>query len=406
MRNTLLLRSDTLNADSWRWLRLDSEGRPQGSIHAGSLTDAAAEAGGLRVVILVPGADCLLTTVRIPGRNRQKILRAVPYALEEQVSDDVEELHFAVGAALADGDWPVAVIGRQYMEALIEAVGVAGLEVQQVVPEMLAVPHTSGETGVLVDGDVALVRSGSVAGYAVDADNLGMLLAAQQPEDEQPLPALHLFVSGGSLPPDTADYAGETRVTPFSGDPLHVLAQGLDAEAINLLQGTYSRSGEWRRVWQPWRATAALLLAGVLVSSVAMGVDYVRLNRESEELRNRIEATFREALPETRRIVNPRVQMQQQLDKLQRRQGSSGGFLSLLGQSGVVLKDMQGVELGAATFRAGRLDLELTVSDLQLLDKIKQSLMQSGRLEVEIQSATTGSDQRVQSRMRIQGVSS
>jgi recombinational DNA repair protein RecT len=44
------------------------------------------------------------------------------------------------------------------------------------------------------------------------------------------------------------------------------------------------------------------------------------------------------------------------------------------------------------------------VSNLQLLDELKQALMKSGRLSVEIQSATTGQDQRVQSRLRIQGV--
>ena len=96
--------------------------------------------------------------------------------------------------------------------------------------------------------------------------------------------------------------------------------------------------------------------------------------------------------------------MQQQLDKLQGQQGAGGGFLSLLGQSGAVLKDMDGVEVSGATFRAGRLDVELTVNNLQLLDQLKQSLMESGRLSVEIQSATTGRDQRVQSRLRIVGV--
>jgi type II secretory pathway component PulL len=74
-----------------------------------------------------------------------------------------------------------------------------------------------------------------------------------------------------------------------------------------------------------------------------------------------------------------------------------------LAKSAAVLKGRQGVDVTAATFRAGRLDVDLTVSDLQLLDQLKQALMQNGSLEVEIQSATTGTDQRVQGRLRIQG---
>ncbi|MDH3888875.1 MAG: type II secretion system protein GspL, partial [Gammaproteobacteria bacterium] len=330
MRNTLLLRKDSIVGDSWRWLRLDNSGEPQGAIHAGSLADAAGEAAGLRVVILAPGKDCLLTQVDIPGRSRQKLLRAVPFALEEQLSDEVENLHFAVAAAMVEGAWPVAVVSKAYMETLQLAVTEAGLDVQQVVPEMLAIPYAGNETSVLVENDVALVRTGSVAGYAVDSDNLGMLLALQKVDEDEQLPALHLYVRQDNLQPDTAEFMGETRVESYSGDPLTVFAEGVDAQAVNLLQGDYSRAGDWARVLRPWRATAALLLAVVLVSNVVMGVDYFRLSRERDQLTTQIEETFKKAVPGTRRIVNPRVQMQQQLDSLQRRAGAGGGFLSLL----------------------------------------------------------------------------
>ena len=401
MRNTLLLRKDSIDGDSWRWLRLDNDGQPQGSIHAGSLADAAGEAGGQRVVVLAPGEDCLLTRVNIPGRSRQKLLRAVPYALEEQLSEEVESLHFAIGATMEEGEWPVAVIGKQYMESLQADVAAAGLDVQQVIPEILAIPYAGNETSVLVEHDIALVRTGSVSGYAADSDNLGMLLALQKVNEDEQLPALHLYVRQDKIQPDTAGFVGETRVEPYVGDPLTVFARGLDANAINLLQGAYSRAGDWARVLRPWRATAALLVAGVLVSSIVTGIDYYRLGNESKQLSAQIEETFRKALPGSKRIVNPRVQMQQQLDSLQRRAGIGGGFLSLLGQSGAVLKGMQGVEISGVSFRGGRLDMDLVVANLQLLDQLKQALMQPGRLDVEIQSATTGKDQRVQSRLRI-----
>ena len=98
--------------------------------------------------------------------------------------------------------------------------------------------------------------------------------------------------------------------------------------------------------------------------------------------------------------------MQQHLDQVQRGLGAGGGFLGLLARSGSVFKDMQGVEVQGVTFRAGRLDVDLAVSNLQLLDELKQKLSQGGKLTVEIQSATTAADQRVQSRLRIQGVGS
>ena len=403
MRNTLLLRADSVANDAWRWLQLGADGTPQGSIHIGPLESAAGEGAGLRVVVLVPGTECLLTKVRIPGSKRQKLLRAVPYALEDQLSDEVENLHFALGDQDGDGQWPVAVISRAYLESLLATLSGAGLDVQQVIPEVLTIPYNEGDYSVLVCNDVASVRTGASSGYAVDSDNLGIMLAAEPLEEGQSAPVVHMYVNQNSQAPDTTGFGGQVNVESFAADPLGIFAQGLETKPLNLMQGDFSKAGEWGRVLKPWRATAALLLAGILVSLLATGFDYFRLGKESELLQIRIEETFRRAMPGTQRVVNPRVQLQQELDRLQGG-ASGGGFLSLLGKTGAVLKDVQGVEINGATFRGGRLDLDIRVANLQLLDTIKQSLVSGGGLEVEIQSATTGDDQRVQGRLRIQKV--
>ncbi len=403
MRNTLLLRADSVTGDTWRWLRLGPEGAPEGSIHIGPIAQAANETAGMRAVVLVPGTECLLTEVQIPGRNRQKLLRAIPYALEDQLSDEVDQLHFAVGEQTAEGQWPVVVINRDYLVSLLAEVTQAGLDVAQVIPEILVIPYNAGETSVVVSREIALVRTGPASGFAVDSDNLGMLLAAQPHEDEQPAPLVHMYVNQDSEVPDTSDYDGQVNVETFAASPLGIFVQGLETGPINLLQGAFSRSGEWSRVLRPWRATAALLVAGILTSLLVTGVEYYRLSQESERLQTRIEETFRKAMPGTQRIVNPRVQLQQELDRLQGTQGGAS-FLALLGKTGAVLKDVAGVEIGGVNFRAGRLDLEIKVPNLQQLDTLKQSLANAGGLEVEIQSATTDKDQRVQSRLRIQRI--
>ncbi|MEZ5543272.1 MAG: type II secretion system protein GspL [Pseudomonadota bacterium] len=399
MRDTLLLKADSITGDSWRWLRLDPAGMPRSDVHAGPLAQAAQDAEGVRVVVLAPGDRCLLTSVRIPGRNRQKLLRAVPYALEEQLSEEVEQLHFALGDANADGAWPVAVIERDYMGQLTAALDTTTLDVQQVIPEMLALPLVEEAMTALVVDHLVLVRTGRDSGYAVDGDNLDMMLSLQQGEVPAPV---RMIVRPDVQPPVVDDYAGEVSETFYDDDPLVVFAQGLEGRPINLLQGDYIRSGDWSRVWKPWRATAALLLAGILVSLIAMGVDYFRLSRESEQLQSRIEQTFLAAVPGTKRVVNPRLQMQQQLDRLQHGTDSGADFLVLLGKTGSVMKSVQGLELGGISFRSGRLDLDVKMPNLQALDQLKQALAGSGGLAVEIQSATTGDDQRVQSRLRIQ----
>jgi general secretion pathway protein L len=402
MRNTLLIRTGQGDDGNCEWLPLDDAGQPVGRVRSGDLTDAAAEANGLRVVVLVPGIDCLLTQATIPGRNRQKLLRAVPFALEEQLIEDVENFHFSLGPALPGGRYPVVVIATRRIDAILDACRSAGLDVYQLVPDLLAVPCTGDAVCVVIDGDLALVRTGPYSGFAVETENLGMLLAAQeQPEDSADRP-VSIQLPAGAVLPDLGEAAATAEISRYEGSALMLFSQGMGGGIIDLLQGVYSRNQEWGKLWRPWRATAALLLAGVLLSNIVTGVDYFRLRNEREELNARMKSVFMESFPGTRRVVDPRVQMQQQLEQLQRRAGSGGRFLTLLARSADVLRTAKDIEIAGASYRAGRLDVELTAANLQVLDQLKQALSAHG-LEVEIQSAAADAGQRVKSRLRIQG---
>jgi general secretion pathway protein L len=403
MRNTLLIRLGQGDDGNCEWLPLDGTGQPVGRVRSGELSAAAAEANGLRVVVLVPGIDCLLTQATIPGRNRQKLLRAVPYALEEQLIEDVENLHFSLGPALPGGGYPVAVIATRRIDALLDACRSAGLDVYQLIPDILAVPCAGDAVCVVIDGDVALVRTGPYSGFVVDTENLGLLLAGlPQPAEDSPARPVYIQMPAGGVLPDLGAVAAEAELTRHEGPALMLLSQGMGGAFIDLLQGTYSRSQEWGKLWRPWRASAALLLAGILLSNIVTGVDYFRLSGERDELNARIQDVFMESFPGTKRVVDPRVQMQQQLEQLQRLAGSGDQFLSLLARSADVLRTATDIEIAGASYRAGRLDVDLTAANLQVLDQLKQSLAARG-LAVEIQSAAADAGQRVKSRLRIQG---
>jgi general secretion pathway protein L len=329
------------------------------------------------------------------------LLRAVPYALEEQLSDEVEDLHFAVGEVIPGGDYPVAIVAMRCMNAYTEALRDARLDVARMVPDTLAIPCADADTCIVIEGDLALVRTGASSGYVIDADNLDVFIKTGLPDaaETDTNAVVRMYTPAGSVPPDLAVANVETES--YNGDVLALLAQGMSTGSIDLLQGSYSRTQEWGRLWRPWRATAALLVAGFLLSNVAMGVDYYRLSKEQGTLKTRIEEIYRQAFPGAKRVVNPRVQMQQHLEKLQGKHGAGSQFMVLLARSGDVLRKASDIEISGANYRAGRLDVDLTAASLQVLDDLKQTLTGKG-LAVEIQSATTEAGKRVKSRLRIQ----
>jgi general secretion pathway protein L len=159
-----------------------------------------------------------LTTASIPGSNRQKLLRAVPYALEEQLTVDVEDLHFALGPALGNDRHAVLVIAIERLESILDACREADLEVSRVIPEQLAIPCPASGTCVVIHEDVALVRTGRYTGYAADTDNLGLLLSRQPvPEEESAGGELRIYKATGSELPDLGAAAETAVVEEYHG---------------------------------------------------------------------------------------------------------------------------------------------------------------------------------------------
>ncbi len=392
---------------------MDKNGQAQGAIEWSNLHVAARQAEGRRVVIFVPGQDALLTEARVPTRNRKQLLKAIPYALEEQLADDADELHFALGKSFRAGEIPVAVVARHRMESWLNLLTDAGLLTAALVPETLAVPlREAGKWGVLVLPDTTLVRTSAQTGFTSDNRNAALLLRStvEERKDDPPsgIMVMECNAKDRSLDPPDLDILGLDTESPGERKhPLAWLATGYNEQsAINLLQGTFSTQESLTRQWRPWLPVAALLVVWLSLHAGARYLDYRQLQAESLELKARITGIYRETFPDTRKIVNPRVQMQQRLTTLRGDSGADGSdFLYLLATSGQLLHQTTGLAMQGINYRNETLNLDLEVGDLQVLDKLKRNLVSRTGLKVEIQSATA-KDNRVRSRLQIGGPAS
>ncbi|MBA1149366.1 type II secretion system protein GspL, partial [Ectothiorhodospiraceae bacterium WFHF3C12] len=360
-------------------------------------------ADGRRVVALACGPDVLLTSAMVPTQSKQRLARAVPYALEDQLAEDVEDLHFATGQMGEEGRLAVAVVDRALMDGWVEALAEAGLDADQVYPEQLAVPLETDSWAVVVDGERFLLRYGAQGGLAGDAANLADMLEACLLEAEDAQPAkivVHDYSGHATLP--NVEPAVEHRAVD-SEDATALLATSLDERrAIPMLVGEYAKSSGWRAHWQRWRAVAVLAALWVVLSTGQAYIEQWQLREEAAQLEQQIIATYRQAFPDADRVIDPRGQMESRLAAMRNQgQGGGQGVLPLLAKVGPVLRGESGLQLTALSYRGGDLDLELYAESLQSIDQLKQRL---GRLEgvsVEVRSAKAEGE-RVQGRLRIQ----
>ncbi len=406
--NEVLFRFNGQNPDLVEWVESGEL-----STHHGKLQDLAILCGGRRCVLVGDGRQIVLATTNIPARQRHTLLRAIPYALEEQFAEDVESLHFAVGERTASGEVPVAAVRDSELRGWLERCWAVGLNVSAVVVEQLLLPWEEHAWVLLADGDRVIVRQQLWAGFVTTRPMLPLMLpgvadGVENEDDEEPSVAPRLLLVGDLDAEDLGGDSGrEVEVRPSDVPTLVVLATGYDPRAgINLLQGSYSPKARVGRYLKPWRVAAALLLVLLVVQFTFNMTEQARLETRDQRLTASIEQIYRQTFPESRKVVNARAQMESRLKALRQAGGRSANpFLQILADSGPLLRNAAGVKVTSLNYRDGTLAVGVSASSLQTVDQLRAQLVADTGLQVEIQSASSR-DGKVNSRLLIrEGVS-
>jgi len=386
------------------WATSDERGALTSEVQAGTLSQAASQVEGQRAVLVLPGNDVLLAEAVIPGGSTARALQAIPFQLEDQLADDIDSLHFAIGDKGKTDNYPVAVVGRDMMDTVREQCAQAQLRPSEIVPETLALPKFESEDigqttwTALVDSDSAVVRLNGYKGFAIDTSMASIMLdGAQQDLPEEISAAIVMYKADEFAQiPASQNLDIETR---SCDSRLSLYASGLaNAPRINLLQGDYSPNTQFDKNWKPWRWTAALAAMLGLVLLGGKWIEFRHLKNEIAQIDARTEQVFKEALPNDR-MVRPLAQLQTEIKN--RSGGSVGGFSDNLSQIAASFATQPQTEIRGISFRDGWFDLDLTTDAIPTLDLLNEELTKRGDLKMTVKS-TRNEKGGLRSRVRIE----
>ena len=328
-----------------------------GELHSGrELADLRSLALLRPCYLLLPQEQVLVTQVKLPTDSRAA-RQAIPFQLEEQLCDDPDRLHFAVGKSQGGGRYTVLVISRQLLQGWHDLLVSADLPIKGVFADAQVLESEASRWTRLDVAGRVLLKGDDGSGMALSQEELQQL--SDVLEGETPIRTL-------------AVEPGDT--------PLVSLARHLNLErAIDLMQGDFRLRDPVRGLLQRWRTPALLILLLAVLGLTQVALENYRLTQQKHELEQRVEALYREAFPEARKIVNPRLQMQRQLEQL--RQNRLGApLLRVLDRSVAAFQQRQDIRLTALRYDAddGRLALELEGPDAESLQMLNDRLQSEG----------------------------
>jgi general secretion pathway protein L len=363
--------------------------------------------------VLVPAAETSTFTVDVPARGA-RLRAALPFALEDHVADEIENLHFAAGANFPSGRLPVVVVAHDRMRDWLDRLQEAGIRPSRLVPENHGLAFVPNTLSLLASEGQLMFNDGSELEFVMQDTRPADVLAAagvlDADESGDALSSRHLLAYCGPAEQQQFEPDWNSLRQELDGVDINVLADGVlprlavtvaSGAGIDLLQGRYGEKVDLAAVLRPWRYAAALLLTLGVVALGGKGVDYFRLAAEEDALKEQFAAEYRKIRPnDTGEILDPMGVV----ISVRRAMGGAASadpvFLPSLQQLANAVGANDAAAIQAISYRAGVVDVRLTAPDVATLDRIRQSVSESARFSASIQSTDRVGEQ-VNSRIQI-----
>lgn len=357
--------------DSVAWACLDQAGQVLGSDLAIALSQLAFDKND-EVIAVIPADDVLLTEVKLPKLSRARLQQALPYALEEQVLDELEALHFASGPYQADQRLPVAVIKKAHISHWLQVLQRYGIQPEVMVPSSLALPFKENQWQLACLGNSFTIRTGAYSGFSCEPNNLETLLALKLTEEKKLPEAIICYhepqqalkISLASVPLQQVELTQlaflETQAASLVNYPI-----------INILQAAYSpavkrrTSEKNKKMWQSAGLALLLLIAFTLLTPLG---SLLLLSTEHQHFQNEIQRIAKKHRVQD--YSDPKAALETQLSKALK-ESDQRLFLQWLSD---IAKTGSAIRIQSLHFQHQKLTLTLTAPSLASVDEFMLSL--------------------------------
>ncbi|WUR12912.1 type II secretion system protein GspL [[Empedobacter] haloabium] len=286
----------------------------QGTGALSKLADLVASAR--KVVLLLAASDVTLLRVAVPPLSGARLKAALPNLVEEQILGDPAECVLAIGPAQPGvAERTVAVVQRAWLEVLVRALVAQGARSVSALPGQLCLPLVpGGVSAALLHDEAGLELTLRAAQY----EGMGLTLPAQADSALHTLRALAgeapvtLYVPAAQRAQYDALVAETPGIVLEEDNWVHRIAAA-QAVQLDLAAGLGAASGARAREWRRWRWPAYIALLAVLVNIAGLNIEWLRMQREADAVRQSMTQIFRAAYPNEKVILDPAAQMRKNI---------------------------------------------------------------------------------------------
>ena len=412
MAYTLFLRDNPDTPSCFDWLLADvtgeihaqGEGAEQSQVEARL---AEMEVSRVQIVGIVSAFDVTHCAARIPGRQKRVIHQALPFAVEEQIAQDIDSVHLALGSQ-NNNEWQVAAIDEATFDAYLQRLEAWDYPVSAVHADAMLLPLDNQQWTILLEAEQALIHSRDGAWYAVPVDALSVFVDSlvHSLGSDTP-PGIHISATPRAYEEHRMALAALDQnpdalihIEEVSESPLALMARGVLAEGmgvINLCQGRFAPADTRQSPLRRWRPVAVVAAIGVVLQLGFMLAEGYYYQQQAHRFDQQAMAIYRDYFPNDAGTHAGNLQRVLTGQLRAAEEGGKGGqFLSLLrftGHQYQQLANTDSLHFDAIQFSAqrGELRVELRGESFSQLDSMRTGLSNAG-LSAQIGSVVNNED--------------
>jgi len=335
------------------------------------------------VIGVVPGEWVTTHRVNLPAKTRKQFNTALPYSLEESISEDVENMHFVCPLWKAGEESKVLVVAKSKMTEWQQLATDARLPIGQLLPDYALLPfHDAADCTVALSDGALLANNRNGEGITIDPDFIDAWLMDTSTED---IIAVNSEALAEQLIADHSER--DFRFWDF-GDKLAHWLEYPQSSAIDLWSERY-RPRVSRRGAKVFLVPALLVLLSI---SLKLGYDsyrYFAMHAEIAAIESEAQETLKRRFPVFKSVAGgtERGLMEKAVSRI------GGGneaksIHSTLAQVSTILA-RQRVTLSDIVYRNEELILTCLLNDFSQVDVISKQLNGRNGITASLQSSAS-----------------
>lgn len=370
---TCFIFTQYLDEEQCLCLRLDKEGQVDAPLAIRPIRDVRVLQIEARTIIVVPTQSSSLHEIELPWLGERKARAAIPYALEDQLAQNVTTLHFAFDRQYYKNNrYLVTVTDKQFLLDLIAKLDALDLSFEMLTLDWFALKENEvciTETGLLVHDKIFK--------GALNGELASIYLGSQ----DKNIPILKFKDSTPALK--------VKKATPIDSPIAVWIAQRLfQSDGMNLCQADLQHDTR-QNVVRYWYYGCAIMASVLLMSVMFINALYLHsLTMKIAEVDKKTAVIYRDFFPEAKQVISPRFRITQLLTA--GFSNSDTSFLwTLLDKFAHAVKG-NSFTIEQIRFQNRMLSVTLVSNDFATLENLQQRLQQD---KVNVRQAQASSQE-------------